>query len=224
VKSFFRYLAKNHIVEMNPAATVLSPKLDKPLPTILSSASVTALMNQPERSTAEGLRDRAILEMFYGTGMRLSELISLNWNDINLVDSTVKVMGKGSKQRIIPIGRKAKHALKEYSAQRQSVLDENYRDETQGAAVFITKRGKRLSPKSVNVLINRYIGRVSEIRKKSPHVLRHSFATHLLDNGADLKAVQQMLGHESLSTTQIYTHVSVERLKKIYAQAHPKAS
>ncbi|MEK7249141.1 MAG: tyrosine recombinase XerC [Bacteroidota bacterium] len=224
LKSFFRYLYKNKVIETNPAANVQSPKLEKLLPTVLSEEAVTALMEQADTSTPEGLRDQAILEMFYGTGIRLSELINLSWQDVDFADATLKVTGKGSKQRIVPLGRKAKQSLRNYSSSRDSVLDEGYCDETNGSAVFITKRGKRLSPKSVNVLMNRYIGKVSEIKKKSPHVLRHSFATHLLDRGADLLAVKELLGHESLSTTQIYTHVSVERLKKIYAQAHPKAS
>ena len=181
-------------------------------------------MSQPDTTTPEGVRDQAMLECFYGTGIRLSELIDMNWSDINTHDATLKVTGKGSKQRIVPIGRKALQALAAYRSVRHALVQEQYADETDGEGVFITKRGKRLSPKGVNVLMNRYIGKVSEIHKKSPHVLRHSFATHLLDHGADLRAVKELLGHESLSTTQVYTHVSVERLKKIYAQAHPKAS
>ena len=224
VKSFFRFMRKQGIVAANPAAGVQSPKLDKPLPAVLSEADVSALMDQPDTTTPEGIRDRAMLELFYGTGIRLSELICLDWKNVNFSDATLKVTGKGSKQRIIPLGRKAKQSLKQYAQNRPNVVQEKYRDETGGAAVFITKRGKRLSPKGINVLMNTYIGRVSEIKKKSPHVLRHSFATHLLDRGADLRAVKELLGHESLATTQVYTHVSVERLKRIYAQAHPKAS
>jgi tyrosine recombinase XerC len=224
LKSFFRFLSRQKLIETNPALLVNSPKLDKRIPYIVSEQAANALMEQPDVSTAEGLRDKAMLEMFYGTGIRLSELISLNWNDVNFADGTIKITGKGSKQRVVPVGRKAVRALRDYSGMRSHVLHEKLHDETKGAAVFITRRGKRLSPKGVNVLMNRYIGNVSEVQKKSPHVLRHSFATHLLDRGADLKAVQQLLGHESLSTTQMYTHVSVERLKKIYAQAHPKAA
>lgn len=224
LKSFFRFLSRQKIIETNPALLLKSPKLEKRIPQVVSEQAADALMNQPDISTPEGMRDRAMLEMFYSTGIRLSELISLNWQDVNFADSTIKVTGKGNKQRIVPVGRKAVRALRDYSASRTRLLDAQCRDQTNGAAVFITKRGKRLSPKGVNVLMNRYLGRVSEANKKSPHVLRHSFATHLLDRGADLKAVQQLLGHESLSTTQVYTHVSVERLKKIYAQAHPKAS
>ncbi len=224
LKSFFQFLAKRKIVETNPTANIQSPKLDKLLPTVLTEDAAAALMETPDGGTPEGIRDRAILEMFYGTGIRLSELIGLNWQNVSFADSTIKVKGKGSKQRIVPIGRKAARALKDYSDVRRQLLNDGYTDTTHGEAVFISSRGKRLSPKSVNVLMNRYVGRVSEIKKKSPHVLRHSFATHLLDRGADLRAVKELLGHESLSTTQVYTHVSVQRLKKIYAQAHPKAS
>jgi integrase/recombinase XerC len=224
LKSFFRFLTRQKILEVNPALLVNSPKLDKRIPQIVSEQAANALMEQPDATTAEGIRDKAMLEMFYGTGIRLSELIALNWNDVNFANGTITVTGKGNKQRIVPMGRKAVKALREYATKRSRVLGEKFHDETRGAGVFITKRGKRLSPKGVNVLMERYIGNVSEVKKKSPHVLRHSFATHLLDRGADLKAVQQLLGHESLSTTQVYTHVSVERLKKVYAQAHPKAT
>ncbi len=224
VKSFFKYLHRRHALKTNPASNVQSPKVGKSLPTVLDEATMAALMNQPDVSNAEGVRDAAVLEMFYGTGVRLSELIHLDWADVNFTDSTIKVTGKGSKQRIVPLGRKAQRALQKYAAVRYDLLVKPYGDETDGNGVFITKRGKRMSPKGVNVLMNRYIGKVSEVKKKSPHVLRHSFATHLLDRGADLRAVKELLGHESLSTTQIYTHVSVDRLKKIYAQAHPKAS
>jgi tyrosine recombinase XerC len=224
LKSFFRFLRRGQYITRNPAVAIRAPKLARVLPTILAEDEVALLMEQPDRSTPEGLRDRALLEVLYGTGMRLAELIALNWNDINTADATLKVRGKGNKQRIVPYGRKAKEALSEYARVRTAIIAPGCKDETAGEAVFITKRGKRLSPKGVNVLMQRYIARVSEISKKSPHVLRHSFATHLLNRGADLKAVQQLLGHERLSTTQIYTHVSVERLKKVYAQAHPKAS
>lgn len=224
LKSFFRFLRRGNYITANPATAVQAPKLPKTLPTVLAEHEIALLMDQPDRSTPEGLRDRALLEILYGTGIRLAEVIGLNWSDIHWSDATLKITGKGNKQRIVPYGRKAERALREYATVRSSVVDPPYQDETGGEAVFVTKRGKRLSPKGVNVLMNRYIGRVSEIKKKSPHVLRHSFATHLLDRGADLKAVQELLGHESLSTTQIYTHVSVERLKKVYVQAHPKAS
>ncbi len=222
LKSFFKYMAKIHVISVNPAANVATPKLEKRLPQYLDEESVTELMAQPDTTTAIGKRDAAILELFYSTGIRLSELIHLRMVDMDFHANTIRVTGKGSKDRIIPFGSPAKNALKRYIASRA----EQYRDKD-GAAretVFLSVRGKKLSPKGVNVLVNDYIGRVSEIGKKSPHVLRHSFATHLLNRGADLRAVKELLGHESLSTTQVYTHVSVDRLKKIYAQAHPKAS
>lgn len=224
LKSFFRYLRRMNIVSTNPSSTVDFPKLDKPLPAALTERDVELLMEQPDCSTAEGLRDRTILEILYGTGIRVSELAGLNWNDINPADGTIRVLGKGNKPRIIPYGRKARAALEAYARVRHSIVVPPYSDATGGEAVFVTTRGKRIYPRAVYVLVRRYISRVSEITKKSPHVLRHSFATHLLDRGADLRAVQQLLGHESLSTTQVYTHVSVDRLKRVYAQAHPKAS
>jgi integrase/recombinase XerC len=194
------------------------------LPAILDERAIDALMAEPDTETPEGLRDRAILEFFYGTGIRLGELIHLDWSSINMHDATLKVTGKGNKQRIVPIGRKALQAFVAYRDACRLLVKEKFRPVSNADAVFLTKRGKRMSPKAINILVNRYISRVSEIRKKSPHVLRHSFATHMIDHGADLRAVKELLGHESLSTTQIYTHVSVERLKKIYIQAHPKAS
>jgi integrase/recombinase XerC len=185
----------------------------------IEEEAIRALMDQPDRSTPEGRRDIAILEVLYGTGIRLSELIGLSEGDIDFQGMTVKVKGKGRKDRIVPLGRRAAEAVREYLGVRPQLLSSR-----SPAVLFLTKRGYRMNPKGVNVLVNRYIGAVSDVRKKSPHVLRHTFATHLLNRGADLRAVREMLGHESLATTQIYTHVSIERLKKIYSQAHPKAS
>ena len=223
IKSLFRYLRKKHDVQRNPALNVSSPKLEKRLPQYLDEKTAGNLMAQPDRSTPEGVRDAAIMELFYSTGIRLSELIGLRIPDIDFDNTTIKVTGKGNKQRIIPIGRKAHSALQRYLQERKK-LATTKADTSKKDVVFLTVRGKQMTPKGVNVLINKYISRVSEIQKKSPHVLRHSFATHLLNRGADLRAVKELLGHESLSTTQVYTHVSVDRLKKIYAQAHPKAS
>lgn len=221
LKSFFKYMQKVNVIAANPAANVATPKLEKRLPQYLDEESVVALMSQPDTTTTLGKRDVAILELFYSTGIRLSELIHLRMMDVDLYACTLRVTGKGSKDRIVPFGTPARIAIERYLAKRAELLCRN----TQAAElVFLSVRGKQLSPKGVNVLMNDYIGRVSEIQKKSPHVLRHSFATHLLNRGADLRAVKELLGHESLSTTQVYTHVSVDRLKKIYAQAHPKAS
>jgi len=223
LKSFFKFLHRTGVVNNNPAFNVVSPKLDKRLPQFLDEGTINRLMDQPDRSTPEGLRDAAILELFYSTGIRLSELINLDPSDIDDRNGTIKVTGKGSKQRIVPYGRKAREALRSYLPQRHKIASGTKTD-GRLLALFITRTGKRMNPKGINVLVNAYIGRVSEISKKSPHVLRHTFATHLLNRGADLRAVKELLGHESLSTTQVYTHVSVDRLKKIYAQAHPKAS
>jgi len=165
------------------------------------------------------MRDAAILELLYGTGIRLSELIGLSEEHLDLHGGTIKVTGKGNKERIIPLGKKAAEAVRSYQTVRQT-----FATPRSPAVLFLTVRGFRLNPKGVNILVNRHIAAVSSIQKKSPHVLRHTFATHLLNRGADLRAVKEMLGHESLSTTQIYTHVSIERLKKIYSQAHPKAT
>jgi integrase/recombinase XerC len=217
LKSFFKYLHKVHRLELNPAAHVASPKLERRLPQFLDEDTVTRLMEQPDRSTLQGVRDAAILEMFYGTGIRLSELIDLSVGDVEMANGTVKVTGKGSKDRIVPFGRSARRALVAYLARRGELAGKGT------DVLFLSIRGKRMNPKGINVLMNTYIGRVSEIEKKSPHVLRHTFATHLLNRGADLRAVKELLGHESLSTTQVYTHVSVDRLKKVYTQAHPKA-
>lgn len=223
IKSLFRYLRKKHIVQRHPALSISSPKVEKRLPQYLDEKTVENLMAQPDCSTPEGVRDAAILELFYSTGIRLSELIGLRLPDIDFQNTTIKVTGKGNKQRIIPFGRPARAAVQRYINERNNLFGERM-SASHADVVFLTVRGKQMTPKGVNLLINKYISKVSEIEKKSPHVLRHSFATHLLNRGADLRAVKELLGHESLSTTQVYTHVSVDRLKKVYAQAHPKAS
>jgi integrase/recombinase XerC len=223
LKSYFKFLYRTKAATLNPAANVSTPKLEKRLPQYLDEESVAELMKQPDITTTIGKRDAAILELFYSTGMRLSELINLQLSDVDFYGCAIRVTGKGSKDRILPFGRPAKDALQNYIARRSELLPKKVEKEVANV-LFLTQRGKRLSPKGVNVLMNEYIGRVSEIEKKSPHVLRHTFATHLLNRGADLRAVKELLGHESLSTTQVYTHVSVDRLKRIYAQAHPKAS
>ncbi len=221
LKSFFRYLYKNHTVSRNPAANVRTPKIEKRLPEFLEEEAVSLLMKQPDVSTVEGVRDVAILEVFYGTGCRLSELIGLTQASFDFVNETVRLKGKGKKDRIVPLGRRASSAVRRYL----DVRPEFFGDSTSIPPVlFLTSKGKRMSPKGLNLLVKRYIQRVSEVRKTSPHVLRHSFATHLLNRGADLRAVKELLGHENLSTTQVYTHAGIEHLKKTYARAHPKAS
>lgn len=222
VRSFLDFLVRKGMLEHNPASGVLSPRLPRRLPLFLSESSVEKMMQLPDRSSVRGLRDRAILEMLYGTGIRLNELIQLDSRSLDLNNDTVKVLGKGSKQRIVPLGRRAKESVKEYLSRRSEcpVRPGTSRD---AGALFLSDRGRRISARAVYRVVNRYIGLASDIGKKSPHILRHTFATHMVNRGADLRAVKELLGHESLSTTQLYTHVTVDRLKRIYKQAHPKA-
>jgi integrase/recombinase XerC len=222
LRSFFKFLKHKKFTESNPVLNIRTPKLDKRLPGFLDESAMQRLLDLPDRTTVEGLRDAAILEVFYSTGIRLSELMNLNIEDIDRHARLIKVTGKGRKQRIIPIGEKAIRSVDEYLQPREHrpVRPSASAD---AQAVFLTDGGKRMYPQIVGNIVKRYIGKVSELEKKSPHVLRHTFATHLLNRGADLKAVKELLGHESLSTTQIYTHVTTERLKKVYHQSHPKA-
>jgi len=222
IRSFFSFLVRLDLVKLNPARSVATPKIERRLPSFLDEKSVAKLMDFPDRTSVTGLRDWAILELLYSTGMRLGELVHLNIGEIDFRTETVKIHGKGGKQRIVPIGRKAQEALGAYLKQRGSLFTARTTVDDR-KSVFLTIHGRRIYPKAVHLLVAGAIRRVSEVEQKSPHVLRHTFATHLLDRGADLRAVMELLGHESLSTTQIYTHVTIERLKKVYEQAHPKA-
>lgn len=222
IRSFFKFLVKRGILANNPAKHVLTPKLPKKLPIFLDELTVNTMLNLPDTSTLRGLRDSAILELLYSTGIRVSELVGLNLGSIDWANGTIKVYGKGAKERIVPFGKQARFALKRYLERRHEFIS-SATDPKEKNAVFFSSRGKRIYPEAVYLIAVKYIGRVTELEKKGPHVLRHSFATHLLNRGADLRAVKDLLGHESLSTTQIYTHVSVDRLKRIYEQAHPKA-
>ncbi len=213
LRSFFRFLRHRGTIRVNPTLGLVAPKLEKKLPIYLDERSAEQMLDRPDTSTEDGKRDAAILELFYGTGIRLGELIGLNIGDADLTEGTLRVRGKGRKERMVPVGRKASSALKRYLAGREvGPLD----------PLFVLRSGKRCYPEWVSRMVTKYISEVSELEKRSPHVLRHSFATHLLNNGADLRAVKELLGHESLSTTQLYTHVSTERLKKVYRQSHPK--
>jgi integrase/recombinase XerC len=220
LRSFYKFLRKKGLTDSVPTALVSSPRLERRLPQFLEEDAMAQVLAQPDRSTPEGMRDAAILELLYSTGMRLSELLALRAADFDMTGETVKVTGKGSKQRIIPYGRQAAKALRQWMAMRPHML----RLPDDPGTLFVSVRGKRMSPKGVNLLVNRYISAVSELQQRSPHVLRHTFATHLVNRGADLQAVRELLGHESLSTTQVYTHVGIDRLKQVYAQAHPKGS
>jgi site-specific recombinase XerD len=212
-------------IAVNPAKAARTPKLGRTLPTHLDRMEMEALFADAERRAGAGgfkeQRDLAMLEFFYSTGVRLSELAGLNDEDVDLVSDQVKVRGKGKKERIVPIGRQAGAALRRYVNRRDTLLRGSPGGDRR--AVFLNARGRRLSARGVQLAMKRLFGVLARGSTLRVHSLRHSFATHLLDAGADLRAVQELLGHASLSTTQVYTHTSVERLKKVYHQAHPRA-
>jgi len=228
VKSFFGYLVRVGILPASPAASVKPPRAEKRLPKFLNEEQTRKLFDEQlaalDPDSFEGCRDRAILELLYGSGLRLSELIGLNIEDIDMENMLLKVLGKGKKHRIVPFGNLAKDALKKYFEVRENLLNIHAEKRHKSAsAVFLTTKAERVYPMLVQRLVKKYLGGITEMRQKSPHVLRHTFATHLLNHGADLRSVSEMLGHSNLSTTEIYTHVSFERLKEVYQQSHPKA-
>ena len=226
IRSFYRYLHRNEIVDTNPARTVGAPKLDKYLPGYLDRAQIDLLFQMAEFRASDGkfvdVRNLAILELFYSTGMRLSELQGLGRGDLDIVTQQVKVRGKGRKERIIPIGDHAILALRSYEGKRDDLI-RAIGAKADRTAVFLAKTGKRIGVRAVQQTISKLLDQIDEDAGLSVHSLRHTFATHLLDAGADLRAVQELLGHASISTTQIYTHTSVERLKQVYQKAHPRA-
>lgn len=226
VRSFYRWMHRNEMVESNPARAVGAPKLEKYLPGYLDRAQIDLLFQMAEARAMEGdftaVRNLAILELFYSTGMRLSELRGIDRGALDLVSQQVKVTGKGRKQRIIPVGDHASLALRNYEAKRDE-LARTVGGKVDRMAFFLSAQGKRLSTRSIQLIVTRFLAQVDESAGLSTHSLRHTFATHLLDAGADLRAVQELLGHASISTTQIYTHTSVERLKQVYRKAHPRA-
>jgi tyrosine recombinase XerC len=213
LRSFYKFLHREGLIKSNPAVLVMSPKLDRRLPKFISEEEMARFIEAPSLKNIAGKRDRAILEILYSSGIRVSELVGLNVADVDLFGNIMKVSGKGKKERLLPIGRKAIAAVKEYLDERKSDV----------FPVFLNKSGTRLTDRSVRNIVNKYMHQCAVQYQMSPHVFRHSFATHLLNRGADLRAVQELLGHINLSTTQIYTHVTTERLKKIYDQAHPRA-
>ena len=221
VKSFFKFAFRQSWIDRNPAAIVSTPKAEKKLPSFLQSGEIESLMDSFDPSSPGGARNIAIAELLYSSGLRVSELIQLPMHDLDMHAGTVRVMGKGKKERIVPIGGKAIEALEAYIAMRSYLtsLDTAKPD----GKVFLSDRGKMMNPSVVYRIIRRAMNPVTESPQKSPHVLRHTFATHLLDNGADISSVSEMLGHSSLSATQVYTHVSVDRLKQAYQKAHPRA-
>ena len=226
VRGFYRFLHRNEIVDANPARAVGSPKLERYLPSYLDRAQIDLVFQAAEVRAWEGrfndVRNLAILELFYSTGMRLSELRGINRGALDLVSQQVKVTGKGRKQRIIPVGDHASLALRNYEAKRDE-LTRHLGANVDRTAFFLSARGRRLSTRAIQLIVTKFLGQIDESAGLSTHSLRHTFATHLLDAGADLRAVQELLGHASISTTQIYTHTSVERLKQVYRKAHPRA-
>ena len=218
LRSFFRFLCREGTLKHNPAGSIPAPRLDKRLPSFLDERQIARLLETPEARKWQGLRDRAILEALYSTGMRVGELAGLNLQDLDDISGTVIVRGKGKKERLCPIGETALKAIRAYLAKRptEKQLRVPY-------ALFVSQKGTRLTVRQVDRLLVRYVRTAQLPSTISPHSLRHSFATHLLDRGADLRSVQELLGHSSLSTTQIYTHVTAQRLKKVYDQAHPRA-
>jgi integrase/recombinase XerC len=222
LRTFYRFLNATRGLEVNPARAARTPKLERTLPTYLDRAEMEMLFADAEARAAAGgfreARDLAMLELFYATGMRLSELAGLNDPDVDLVSDQVKVRGKGKKERLVPVGSHATSALRTYLR-----LRDRFGTAGGNRPMFVNWRGRRITPRGVQLAMKRLFDTLARGKELHVHALRHSFATHLLDAGADLRSVQELLGHASLGTTQVYTHTSVERLKKVYHQAHPRA-
>ena len=223
LRAFYKYLLREGIIKSNPAQSVQTPKMEKYMPTFLSVDEAFELLNAfKDNNSASGLRDRAMLELFYSSGLRLAELAGLNTEDINFSAALVKLRGKGKKERIVPVGTPALDAIQKYLSATQTLRKENSVDILNGA-LFLNERGKRITTRSIARIVDAVTVKSGIGRKISPHALRHSFATHLLEAGADLRSIQEMLGHESLSTTQKYTAVNINRLMEVYDKAHPRA-
>lgn len=218
IRVFYRFLVRERILKTDPTSQIDSPKLWKKIPNTLSLNEIEALLNQPNLRTNQGIRDRAILEVIYATGMRVSEVVNMNNDDINLDIGFLRCIGKGNKERIIPLGRKAIDSIKRYREKTRPFL----LNKKESKLLFLNRFGKKLSRQSLWKIIKK-CARQAKIKKDiKPHILRHSFATHLLERGADLRAVQEMLGHSNISTTQIYTHINKDRLKTIHRTFHPR--
>lgn len=220
LRTFFRYLKREGIVEKNPAKMVATPKGGKELPHALTVDEAFRLLAVPDDATPLGSRDHAILELLYSSGLRVGELTALNLQDLDLGGGLVRVMGKGGKERIVPIGSKASEALGAYLARRGELMEQG---RSTPQYLFLNNRGGRLTARSVARMIKKYLPLGGIVKETSPHTFRHSFATHLLDAGADLRGIQELLGHASLSTTQRYTHVSSAKLMEVYDRTHPRA-
>lgn len=222
LRSFFKYCFKRGYIEKNPAHLLVVPKKEKILPKTVTTHDIDRLLDSIDISTPKGLQDRAILEIFYGTGIRVSELTGLNITDIDIHSQQILVTGKGNKQRVIPLGNSALEIIKSFLKVRVQLYGSRT-DSDARRALFLAASGQRMYDRSVRHMVEKYLKLHSEVTQKSPHVLRHSFATHMLDNGADIRIIKEFLGHANLAATQVYTHTSVERLKNVYEQAHPRA-
>jgi len=219
IRSFYRYLLREKIISTNPVATTSSPKLDKRLPSFLTTEETVRLLEAPDLSTPQGLRDRALMELLYASGLRVSELVNLDVGQVNFDTNEIRVWGKGSKERMVLMGKPAAAALTAYLSQgRPRLLGEK-----RNSALFVNRYGGRLIERRVQRILEKYTNIAGISKRVHPHMLRHTFATHLLDGGADLRVVQELLGHANLSSTQIYTHVTKSQAKKVYLAAHPMA-
>jgi tyrosine recombinase XerC len=222
VRSFFKYCFKRGYIEKNPAHLLIVPKKETRLPKTVTTGDIDKMMELAEGDNPEIIQDRAILELFYSTGIRVSELTNLNVTDLDLRQNQLTVLGKGQKQRVVPLGKQAIIAGKNHLHNRGSLLTPKSSHDDR-KALFIAPEGGRIYPRRVQRIIKNYLMKVSEVTQKSPHILRHSFATHMLDAGADIRLIKEFLGHSNLASTQVYTHTSVERLKQVYSKAHPRA-
>ncbi len=213
LKSFFKFLVREEIIKSSPAASLLYPRQEKKLPVFLTEKEVVSLLESIKGEGFLQLRDKAILEFLYSTGARVSEMVNLRKEDVDLIGGMAKVMGKGRRERILPLGEPAIKAINDYLKKRKDKSE----------FLFVNYRGRKLSDRGVRLIIEKYIKKLSLNTGISPHTLRHTFATHLLNRGADLRSVQELLGHKSISTTQVYLHLSIENLKNIYEKTHPRA-
>ena len=225
IRTFYKFLYRERRVDSNPAMNLTSPKRGKTLPKFLTPAEVESILNNVKIDTPSGYRNRAILELLWATGMRVSELSGLNFGDLNLKNNEIRVFGKGAKERIILVTDRAKSYLERYIETARPLIPKGYELEetTESSPVFINNTGYRLQTKTIRNVINDVVEKIALPKRVTPHVFRHSFATHLIENGADLRVVQELLGHASISNTQIYTHVSTQHLKEVYNESHPRA-
>ena len=219
IKQFFKYLLLENVISSDPTLDITAPKMKRSIPEVLSIEEIEKLLTAPDISTFEGLRDSAMLELLYASGLRVSELVELTLNDLNNEHGYVIVYGKGSKERLVPVGQTSLKKIKDYLDLSRSNLLKNRVSEY----LFITKRGSNFTRQGIWKIIKNYSGRIGIEKSISPHTIRHSFATHLLENGADLRTIQMLLGHSDISTTQIYTHVEGKRLKEIHEKFHPRS-